>query len=89
MNDNSKWEIIHGDALKVLPQFAPDTFDAVITDPPYASGGQRKIGLQRRSIPAWEKMLRRPLMGMPRISVPGPAGQRNGYTTHAKPASPA
>ena len=37
---NDKWEIIHGDALKVLREFAPNTFDAVITDPPYASGGR-------------------------------------------------
>ena len=40
MNDNQKWEIIQGDALKVLSGFAPSTFDAVITDPPYASGGR-------------------------------------------------
>ena len=45
MSDNitairPSWEIIHGDALKVLCEFAPNTFDAVITDPPYASGGR-------------------------------------------------
>ena len=45
MSDNitvihPNWEIIHGDALKVLREFAPNTFDAVITDPPYASGGR-------------------------------------------------
>ena len=34
MNDNSRWEIIQGDSLKVLEGFAPGTFDAVITDPP-------------------------------------------------------
>ncbi len=34
------WEIIHGDALQHISQFAPNTFDAVITDPPYASGGR-------------------------------------------------
>ena len=34
MNDNQKWEIIHGDALRVLESFAPGTFDAIITDPP-------------------------------------------------------
>lgn len=33
MNDNQKWEIIQGDALKVLSGFAPNTFDAVITVP--------------------------------------------------------
>ena len=31
---------LQGDALKVLGTFAPNTFDAVITDPPYASGGR-------------------------------------------------
>ena len=30
MSDNQKWEIIQGDALKVLSGFAPGTFDAVM-----------------------------------------------------------
>jgi len=34
------WEIIRGDALKLISAFAPNTFDAIITDPPYASGGR-------------------------------------------------
>ena len=34
------WEIINGDALKVISSYSPGTFDAVITDPPYASGGR-------------------------------------------------
>ena len=37
---NDKWNIIHGDALKLLGGFSPGTFDAIITDPPYASGGR-------------------------------------------------
>ena len=40
MRDKPRWEIIHGDSLKVLESFPPGTFDAVITDPPYASGGR-------------------------------------------------
>mgnify|MGYP001387897178 CR=1 FL=1 len=40
MSDNQKWSILQGDALKVLGTFDPNTFDAVITDPPYASGGR-------------------------------------------------
>lgn len=32
MNDNQTWQLIHGDALKVLGSFAPNTFDAVITE---------------------------------------------------------
>lgn len=31
--------IIHGDALRVLPTLEPNSFDALITDPPYSSGG--------------------------------------------------
>ena len=40
MSDNPKWEIIQGDALKLLGDLPPGSFDAVITDPPYASGGR-------------------------------------------------
>ena len=40
MTKTPEWEIIFGDSLKVLRGFAPGTFDAVITDPPYASGGR-------------------------------------------------
>jgi len=34
-----KCTIIHGDAIEVLHNFKDNTFGAVITDPPYASGG--------------------------------------------------
>ena len=40
MTQIPKWEIIRGDALSVLAEFEPGAFDAVITDPPYASGGR-------------------------------------------------
>ena len=36
---SDKWEIIQGDALKVLEGFAPGTFDAVITH----SGGEKQV----------------------------------------------
>ena len=42
---SDKWSIIHGDALKVLGEFSPGTFDAVITEPgghildPFAGSG--------------------------------------------------
>lgn len=32
-------KVIHGDTLKVLPTLDADSVDAVITDPPYSSGG--------------------------------------------------
>ena len=40
MSETPKWEIIYGDSLKVLSGFERGTFDAVITDPPCASGGR-------------------------------------------------
>lgn len=33
------WTILHGDTLQVIRAFKPQVFDAIITDPPYASGG--------------------------------------------------
>ncbi len=35
-----KYTLIKGDMIEVLPLFEPNTFDALITDPPYASGGK-------------------------------------------------
>ncbi|MCD8384026.1 MAG: site-specific DNA-methyltransferase, partial [Clostridiales bacterium] len=40
MTNAPKWTILQGDALQILEGFAPGTFDAIITDPPYASGGR-------------------------------------------------
>ncbi len=36
----------HGDAFQVLPGMEADTFDAVIADPPYSSGGKTNVRLQ-------------------------------------------
>ena len=35
------WTILHGDMLSIVKAFKPGVFDAVITDPPYASGGAK------------------------------------------------
>ena len=35
------WTLLHGDALQIVRAFEPNVFDAVITDPPYASGGAK------------------------------------------------
>ena len=35
------WVLLHGDALKIVKAFEPNVFDAVVTDPPYASGGAK------------------------------------------------
>ena len=51
MNENAKlavehsggdgWTLLHGDTLSIVRAFKPGVFDAVITDPPYASGGTK------------------------------------------------
>ncbi len=33
------WTILHSDTLQLIRAFQPESFDALITDPPYASGG--------------------------------------------------
>lgn len=35
------WTMMHGDMLSIMRSFQPNTFDAIITDPPYASGGAK------------------------------------------------
>jgi site-specific DNA-methyltransferase (adenine-specific) len=35
------WSLLSGDALTILPTLEPESFDAIVTDPPYASGGLR------------------------------------------------
>ena len=57
MSDNQKWEIIQGDALKVLSGFAPGTFDAVITDPPYASGGRTQAEKNKSTAKKYSSIL--------------------------------
>lgn len=42
-----KNELIHGDALTVLPTLPAGSFDALITDPPYASGGTHASSRQQ------------------------------------------
>ena len=56
MSDNPQWEIIQGDALKVLSGFAPGTFDAVITDPPYASGGRTQAEKNKSTAKKYSNM---------------------------------
>jgi site-specific DNA-methyltransferase (adenine-specific) len=43
LNKRSNIKIISGDALVLLPTLASDSVDAVITDPPYSSGGQSAV----------------------------------------------
>ena len=40
--EGKNWKILHGDTLKLVKAFQPGIFDAVITNPPYASGGAKQ-----------------------------------------------
>ena len=42
MGDDVREVMMHGDALMLIPGFDSETFDAVITDPPYSSGGMMR-----------------------------------------------
>ena len=42
-----KCEIINGDSITLLPKLEPESFDALITDPPYASGGLKAADRQK------------------------------------------
>ncbi|MFK3649271.1 DNA-methyltransferase [Lysobacter enzymogenes] len=43
-----KNQLLQGDALKLLPTLEAGSFDALITDPPYASGGVHANARQRK-----------------------------------------
>ena len=60
MNETKNWTIIQGDALKVLEGFAPGTFDAVITDPPYASGGRTQAEKNKSTAQKYSSMKNAP-----------------------------
>ena len=60
MTQTTNWNIIHGDALKVLEGFAPGTFDAVITDPPYASGGRTQAEKNKSTAQKYSSMKNAP-----------------------------
>lgn len=91
VNETKNWTIIQGDALKVLEGFAPGTFDAVITDPPYASGGRTQAEKNKSTVQKYSsmgEMRLRLLMETQRISGAGHAGRRSGCIWPEKPASP-
>lgn len=60
MPRNDKWAIIQSGALNLLGDLSPGTFDATITDPPYASGGALR---RRRTSPPLFTELSRPRKG--------------------------
>ena len=46
--------LLHGDALEILPTFEPASFNAIVTDPPYCSGG---MTMSERARPASVKYM--------------------------------
>jgi len=51
-----RWSILHGDSLRILRQFEPNSFDAIITDPPYASGGSSQTTKNRSTNEKYSSM---------------------------------
>ena len=43
MSKESNISLIRGDCLRVLPDFLASSFDGLITDPPYSSGGSQRV----------------------------------------------
>lgn len=56
LSDEKKWEIIQGDCLKALACFPSGVFDAIITDPPYASGGRTQAEKQKSTVKKYSGM---------------------------------
>jgi len=50
------WTILHGDTLNIVRAFRPGVFDAVITDPPYASGGVKPSEKNRTTTQKYSSM---------------------------------
>lgn len=51
-----KWEVLQGDCIEALCAMSPESVDAIITDPPYASGGKQETQRRRSSgmVKSWE-----------------------------------
>ena len=50
------WTILHGDTLQIIRAFKPQVFDALITDPPYASGGWKPAEKNRTTTQKYSSM---------------------------------
>ena len=85
------WTILHGDTLQVIRAFKPQVFDAIITDPPYASGGWKPAEKNRTTNQKYSSMDKEnalpDLTEIKRISEAGPDGWLNGFLTPEKPAN--
>ena len=87
-NGGDGWTILHGDTLQIIRAFKPQVFDALITDPPYASGGWKPAEKNRTTTQKYSSM--DPKNAPPDfdgVREAGPAGWPSGCTMPAKPAS--
>lgn len=55
-SSGSDWAILNGDTLKLVKAFLPGTLDAVIADPPYASGGAKQNDRNRTTNQKYSSM---------------------------------
>lgn len=42
MSETKRWDVVHGDSIPVLRGLAPRSVAAIVTDPPYCSGGSNE-----------------------------------------------
>ena len=88
--EGENWRILHGDTLKLVKAFQPGIFDAVITDPPYASGGTKQNERNRTTNQKYSSMSAAnalpDLMGTIKIRDPGHTGWLSGCMMSGKPA---
>ena len=90
-NGGDGWTILHGDTLQIIRAFKPQVFDALITDPPYASGAWKPAEKNRTTTQKYSSMDPKnappDFDGTIGIREAGSAGWLSGCTMPVKPAS--
>ena len=88
--EGKNWKILHGDTLKLVKAFQPGIFDAVITDPPYASGGTKQNERNRTTNQKYSSMSAANALpdfdGDTKTRDPGHTGWLSGCMMSGKPA---
>ena len=65
------WTILHGDTLQVIRAFKPQVFDAIITDPPYASGALPDFDGDQKDQRSWTRWMAEWLSDARKACKPG------------------
>ena len=75
--------LFNGDSLTILSGMAAESVDAILTDPPYSSGGTSTSARQADPAKKYQqsgcKKQYPPCWAMPRISAAGLCGVRSGW----------